>query len=61
MSRSAAIFGLSGLVLSTDEKAFFRDCDPAGFIIFARNVETPDQVRALVDSLHDVTGRGLDN
>jgi beta-N-acetylhexosaminidase len=53
----AAIFGCAGMVLSPSEQAFFRDCDPAGFILFARNVEAPDQVRALVTELRDSVGR----
>ncbi len=38
--------------------AFFRDCNPAGFILFARNVESPDQLRNLVSALREATGRG---
>ncbi|MGE0423230.1 MAG: beta-N-acetylhexosaminidase [Reyranellaceae bacterium] len=53
----AVIFGCAGTALSADERAFFRDCDPLGFILFARNVETPDQVRRLVASLRDTVGR----
>ena len=52
-----AIFGLSGTVLSAEERAFFRDCDPAGYIIFGRNVESRDQLRALTDSLRELHGR----
>jgi beta-N-acetylhexosaminidase len=51
------IFGCAGTALSGEERAFFRDVDPLGFILFARNVETPDQVRRLVDSLRAVVGR----
>jgi len=51
------IFGLSGPVMTTAERALFRDTDPAGFILFARNVEDPEQLRALTDSLRDLTGR----
>lgn len=51
------IFGLSGLALSPDESAFFRDCNPAGYIFFARNVEDVAQVRALTDSLRNLHGR----
>ena len=32
-----AILGLSGPALTADERAFFREADPAGFILFARN------------------------
>lgn len=52
-----AIFGLSGLVLSADERAFFREADPAGYIIFGRNVESRVQLRALTDQLRDIHGR----
>src|SRR6476619_1766023 len=45
------------LALSADERAFFRDANPWGFIIFKRNVETPDQLRALTDSLRESVGR----
>ena len=50
---SAAIYGCSGPVLTEDERAFFADVRPWGFILFRRNVDTPDQVRALVASLRD--------
>ena len=52
-----AIFGLSGLTLSDDEHAFFRDADPAGYILFGRNVESREQVRALTDALRSIQGR----
>jgi beta-N-acetylhexosaminidase len=51
------IFGLSGPVLTPDERAFFADSEPAGFILFKRNCETRAQMRALTDSLRDLTGR----
>jgi beta-N-acetylhexosaminidase len=53
----AAIFGCAGLTLSRDEVAFFREADPYGFIIFARNIETPDQVLRLTTALRDAVGR----
>jgi beta-N-acetylhexosaminidase len=52
-----AVFGLSGFVLSDDERAFFRDADPAGYILFKRNISDRDQVRALTDDLKSLTGR----
>jgi beta-N-acetylhexosaminidase len=52
-----AIFGLSGPALTADERAFFRDADPAGYILFGRNVETPAQLRALTDDLRSIHGR----
>ena len=51
MSPLACIFGCQGPRLAPAERAFFRAAQPWGFILFARNVESPDQVRALVDSL----------
>lgn len=52
-----AIFGLSGTVLTADERAFFRESDPAGYIIFGRNVENRAQLRALTDDLRTIHGR----
>ena len=52
-----AIFGLSGLTLTPDERAFFKDADPAGYILFGRNVESRDQLRALTDDLRALHGR----
>lgn len=51
------IYGCSGPRLNADEKRFFRDADPFGFILFARNVENPDQLRRLTDDLRECTGR----
>ena len=53
----AVIFGLAGPVLAPEEKRFFRDNGPLGFILFARNIENPDQVRALVADLRAAVGR----
>jgi len=52
-----AIFGLSGLVLTAEERAFFRDADPAGYILFGRNVADRAQMRALTDDLRSLHGR----
>src|SRR6056297_1710187 len=42
MSRyGATILDADGLTLSADERAFFRDANPFGFILFARNIEEP--------------------
>ena len=54
---AACILGCSGPKLTADERDFFADLKPWGFILFRRNVETPDQVRALVDSLREAVGR----
>ena len=52
-----AFFGLSGPVLTDAERAFFAEAQPAGFILFGRNVETKAQLRALTDSLRDLSAR----
>jgi beta-N-acetylhexosaminidase len=53
----AAIFGCAGPQLSDEERAFFTTTRPFGFILFARNIETPTQVRALVADLRASVGR----
>lgn len=53
----AAIYGIEALELSDGERGFFRDAEPAGFILFKRNCETREQVLRLTDSLRALTGR----
>jgi beta-N-acetylhexosaminidase len=55
-SQSATILGCIGSCLSAPEAAFFRDANPWGFILFARNIENPDQLRRLTGQLHDAVG-----
>ena len=57
MSVTAAILGCSGPTLTPEERTFFRRVKPWGFILFKRNVETPDQVRTLVDALRATVAR----
>ncbi|WP_404291673.1 beta-N-acetylhexosaminidase [Microvirga sp. RSM25] len=57
MKTRAFIAGCSGTELTPDEVAFFKEADPWGFILFRRNVGTPEQVRALCASLRDAVGR----
>ena len=52
-----AIFGLSGPHLTADERAFFHDADPAGYILFGRNCIDPEQLRSLTDDLRSIHGR----
>jgi beta-N-acetylhexosaminidase len=54
---AAAILGCSAPRLTGEERVFFRAERPWGFILFKRNVETPDQVRALVDELRACVDR----
>jgi beta-N-acetylhexosaminidase len=53
----AAIYGFEGLELTDSERDFFRDSEPAGFILFKRNCESRDQMRRLTGDLRDLTGR----
>jgi beta-N-acetylhexosaminidase len=53
----ACILGCAGPALGADEAALFRQARPWGFILFARNIETPDQVRKLVADLRETVGR----
>jgi beta-N-acetylhexosaminidase len=52
-ARAAAIFGCAGTALDAAERAFFREVRPLGLILFARNIETPDQVRALTAAFRE--------
>ena len=53
----ACIFGLSGLTPTAEEEAFFREARPWGFILFRRNVGSPDQLRALTSRLRALADR----
>ncbi|MCA0304025.1 MAG: beta-N-acetylhexosaminidase [Proteobacteria bacterium] len=53
----AVLFGCAGPDLAPDERAFFRDADPLGFILFARNVDTPERTRRLSEALREAVGR----
>ena len=57
MTYGATILDADGLRLSQDEAAFFREANPFGFILFARNIDTPDQVYGLCSALRDAVGR----
>ena len=53
----AAIFGCAGVEVLQGEAAFYRDFDPAGFILFARNIESPSQIKRLTADLRSCVGR----
>jgi len=58
MSESkAVILGCAGKSISSDEKNFYRDERPWGFILFARNIGEPNEIADLVASLRDSVGR----
>lgn len=56
MIRTALITGVSGLVLTPDETQFLRSVRPCGFILFARNCQSHDQIRALVAEVKSAVG-----
>ena len=51
------VLGCAGTVLAEEERAFFREANPLGFILFKRNVDSPDQVKALICDLRAAVGR----
>lgn len=53
---TAAIYGCSGHRLTEAEKAFFAEVRPWGFILFRRNVDSPEQMRALTDEMRHCIG-----
>jgi beta-N-acetylhexosaminidase len=57
--RSRAIYGCEGLTLSAAEREFFGRTRPWGFILFARNISDPVQVKALIDQLRESVDDGL--
>ena len=57
MASRAFITGVSGLELTTAEREFLRGELPWGLILFKRNVETPDQVSALVEEFQSIVGQ----
>lgn len=57
MAPNATILGPAGPDVTDWEKGFFRETQPLGFILFARNVDTPDQLRRLTSELRTAVGR----
>lgn len=57
MAPLAAIFGVRGEELDDEECRFLREADPWGFILFARNVDSPKQLRRLTADLREAVGR----
>lgn len=51
-----AILSLETTEISENERLFFKDADPLGFILFGRNIETPDQLKALTADLKSIIG-----
>lgn len=51
------IFGLAADRITDNERAFFKDADPAGYILFKRNIVGRTQLRALTNDLKELAGR----
>jgi beta-N-acetylhexosaminidase len=56
LKSSAVIFGLSGKEITAEERVFFSKVNPLGFILFARNIDNPEQVKKLVSDLKAIVG-----
>lgn len=54
--RMRAIFGCAGLTLTDEERTFFRQAQPWGFIVFTRNIVDRAQLRALCNELRETVG-----
>ena len=52
----AMILGCLGQRLTADEKAFYRDEQPWGFILFGRNIGEAEQVKDLVAEMRETVG-----
>ncbi|MEX0351606.1 MAG: beta-N-acetylhexosaminidase [Paracoccaceae bacterium] len=57
MRFGATIQDAEGLRLTAEEKALFREVNPFGFILFGRNIDTADQIRALCGDFREAVGR----
>ena len=57
MAARAVILGCSGPTIGPEERRFFTSADPWGFILFRRNIESPEQVARLTADLRAAVGR----
>ncbi|MFD0895294.1 beta-N-acetylhexosaminidase [Luteolibacter ambystomatis] len=55
MHGSLLLLGVSGPELTPDEAALFRRLQPAGYILFTRNIVSPQQTRKLTDDLRSLS------
>jgi beta-N-acetylhexosaminidase len=51
--KRAFMIGVSGVMLTNEEKDFIHASKPAGLILFARNISTSEQLRKLIGSFHE--------
>jgi beta-N-acetylhexosaminidase len=57
MQIGAFIAGCGGLSLSVEERRFFESTKPWGLIVFRRNCESPEQIKALATEFRTIVGR----
>ena len=57
MTSASILGGIAGPDLGREERDFFRDADPWGFILFGRNIDTPERLRRLTGDLRAAVGR----
>src|SRR5712692_2772327 len=57
MTARAFICSIAGTILTPAERAFLRESEPWGLIVFKRNIETPEQVARLTASFREAVGR----
>ena len=57
MERLAFISGVEGLELLPRERDFFKDTKPLGLILFARNLESHDQIKRLIADVRQAVGQ----
>ena len=55
MDGSLLVLGIAGPELSPEEAALFRKLQPAGYILFTRNIVSAAQTRKLTDDLRDLS------
>ena len=57
MTGATILGGIAGPDLTAAERDFFRSADPWGFILFGRNIDTPERLRRLTADLRAAVGR----
>lgn len=49
------LIGIPGLEINGEQADFIRRVQPGGFILFSRNIQTPQQLRSLIDRLRELS------
>jgi len=49
------ILGIQGTELTREEADLYKSVQPGGYVLFGRNIESPEQVRKLTDDLRDLS------